>query len=165
MVFQKIASTLTLSLLFGHCAYAEQATVLLQAGAPLEIVSYTNRYKAPDRVGDGSVIHRATVQNVSDQPVASYGLGFYIFDSFKRDMGRPFLGYAMNNIILNASDSPGWEQRPSSAFLFERNGHGLAYVAIARLEDGTIWKADLDDIARQLEDFELELSAEGKVTE
>ena len=71
----------------------------------------------------------------------------------------------MNNIIVNASDSPGWEQRPSSAFLFERNGHGLAYVAIARLEDGTIWKADLDDIARQLEDFELELSAEGKVTE
>ena len=141
-------------------AFAEQATILKQDGAPLEIVTYTNRYKLPERAGDGTVVHRALVKNVTDQPVVAYGLGFYIFDAFKRDMGRPFVGYAMNEVKLDGNDDPSWEQRPSSAFLFRRHGQGLAYVAIARLEDGTVWRADESSIARQLEDFELLLEDE-----
>ncbi len=141
-------------------ANAEKATVLVQESAPLEITSYTNRYKSPDRVGDGTVIHRAQVQNVSNQPVEAYGLGFYIFDAFNRDMGRPFVGYAMNQVMVDASDEPGWEQRASSAFLFQHHGHGLAYVAIVRFKDGSIWRADNSAITKQLEDFELLLDGE-----
>ncbi|SLN67370.1 hypothetical protein TRL7639_03878 [Falsiruegeria litorea R37] len=141
-------------------AHAEKATILLQEDAPLEITNYTNRYKSPDRVGDGTVIHRANVKNTSNQPIEAYGLGFYIFDAFNRDMGRPFVGYAMDRVVVDASDDPGWEQRPGSAFLFRRHGHGLAYVAIVRFEDGTIWRADDSSITKQLEDFELLLDGE-----
>ncbi|WP_037317087.1 hypothetical protein [Ruegeria halocynthiae] len=146
--------------LIAPMANAEKATVLVQESAPLEITSYTNRYKSPDRVGDGTVIHRAQVQNVSNQPVEAYGLGFYIFDAFNRDMGRPFVGYAMNQVMVDASDEPGWEQRASSAFLFQHHGHGLAYVAIVRFKDGSIWRADNSAITKQLEDFELLLDGE-----
>ncbi len=139
-------------------AFAEDATILLQADAPLQIVNYTNRYKAPDRVGDGTITHRATVENVSGQDIEGYGLGFYVFDSFNRDLARPFVGYAMTTLMNGSKDQPGWEQRPNSAFLFRNHGQGIAYVDIVRLADGTIWQADSSSITRQLEDFELTLT-------
>jgi len=74
-------------------------------------------------------------------------------------MGRPFIGYAMNEIATDMRDSPGWEQRPSSAFLFENNGQGLAYIAIVRFEDGSVWTADENEITFQIQDFELELTS------
>jgi hypothetical protein len=138
-------------------AKAEEATILVQASSPLEITRYSNRYKPPDRVGDGTIIQRASVKNISEKKIDAYGIGFYIFDAFKRNMGRPFVGYAMNSVEISGNDSPGWEQRPSSAFLFQNHGHGLAYVAIVRFEDGTIWEADSNSITKQLEDFEFEL--------
>lgn len=153
-----IHSTIFVLTFLGVSAQAEEATILAQPNSPLEIESYTNRYAPPDRVGNGTVIHRASVRNTSGQVVEAYGLGFYIFDAFKRDMGRPFIGYAMDRVVADATDSPGWEQRPGSAFLFDNHGHGLAYVAIARMKDGTIWKADNSDIQRQLEDFQFTLS-------
>jgi hypothetical protein len=114
----------------------------------------------PDRVGDGSIIHRATVINSSGQGVEAYGIGFYIFDAFDRDMGRPFIGYSMSPVSIGSDDRVGFEQRPRSAFLFDRHGKSLAYISIVRMEDGTIWKADGDDVARQIEDYELEIVGE-----
>ena len=136
---------------------AETSTIFKQPDAPLEITSYNNRYKASDRYGDGSIVHRVMVKNQSTQKIDAYGLGFYAFDSFKRDMGRPFVGYAMNELVIDASDNPSWEQKPSGAYLFKKHGQGLVYVAIVRFTDGTIWKADKNDISHQLQDFELEL--------
>ena len=138
-------------------AHAEQSTLLTQSEAPLSITNYSNRYRPPDREGDGTVVHRATVTNVSKLRVDAYGVGFYIFDAFRRDMGRPFVGYAVNSIAVEGTDDAGWEQRPGSAFLFRKHGHGLAYIAIVRLEDGSVWRADDASFTRQLEDFELSL--------
>jgi hypothetical protein len=144
---------------------AEEATVLSQADAPLEITKYANHYKSPDRIGDGTVLHRPVVKNSSEKIIVAYGIGFYIFDAFKRDMDRPFIGYTMSTVPVSQSDAPRWEQRPNSAFLFQNYGHGLAYVAIVRFEDGTIWKADESSIIGQLEDFEFELESSASTIE
>lgn len=145
----------SLFLFVGQQLHAEQAIVLDQPDAPISISRYVNRYKTPARVGDGTVMHSVDVKNVSNQNIDAFGVGFYIFDSFNRDMGRPFIGYSMTPITSNSDGSARFEQRPRSAFLFERNGQGISYIAIVRLADGSIWKADNDNIARQIEDFEL----------
>ncbi|MBM1309068.1 hypothetical protein JQT66_04450 [Sulfitobacter mediterraneus] len=151
------AALLLSSTFSGTGAAAEEAKILKQDDSPVTIETYTNRYKSPDRVGDGTVIHRVEVKNISEQDIDAYGIGIYIFDSFNRDMGRPFIGYAMSRVKAGALDTAGFEQRPRSAFLFENNGQGLAYIAIVRLADGTIWEADTDKISRQIEDFELQI--------
>ncbi|WP_424985393.1 hypothetical protein [Microbulbifer sp. S227A] len=138
-------------------AQAENALILAQDNSPLRIESYTSRYKKPDRVGDGTVIHRVGIANTSKDYVSAFGIGFYIFDAFKRDMGRPFVGYSMSGVEVDAIDEAAWEQRPGSAFLFKDYGQGLAYVAIVRMEDGTIWRADESEILKQIEDFEFSL--------
>ncbi len=138
-------------------AFAEQADILIQAGSPLQIESYRNYYKNPDRFGDGSIMHMVTLKNVSDQPVEGYGLGFFAFDSFNRSLGRPFVGYSMSPVASEAQDNPSWEHKPLSAFLFDGNGRALAYIDIVRLKDGTIWKANMNEINAQLRDYELNL--------
>ncbi|WP_420327631.1 hypothetical protein [Mameliella sp.] len=142
-----------------NACLANEEIVLKQPNAPLAIVSYQSSYKSADRgIGDGSIIHRLEVKNVSDKKVEAYGIGFRTFDTFKRSMGRPFVGYDMSVVATGISTSPIWENRALSAYLFRRHGIGVAYVAIVRLEDGTIWKADEASITRQLTDLELDLT-------
>jgi hypothetical protein len=144
-------------------AFGQEAIIFEQSEAPLEIISYRTGYIPPDRAGDGSIRHSVTVRNNLEQNVEAYGIGFYIFDAFNRSMDRPFVGYAMNPIGSSLTDNPRWEQRARSAFLYDGHGQGIAYVAIVRFEDGTIWEASESDILRQLDDFELELSEEIEV--
>ena len=142
-----------------NTAQAGNEIILKQNNAPLEISNYSATYRSPDRgIGDGSIIHRLSVKNISDQTIEAYGLGFYAFDAFNRSLGRPFVGYDMSAISAAELFQPSWENRVVSAYLFRKHGTAAAYVAIVRFRDGTIWKANETDIAIQLESLELELS-------
>lgn len=150
---------LIVSLLLAGQAAANEEIILVQDGSPLVIEAYDASYKMPERgIGDGSIVHRLSIRNVSESKIQAYGIGFHTFDAFKRSMGRPFIGYDMSVISVGDQASPLWENRALSAFLFRRHGLGIAYVAIVRLEDGTIWRADESSITGQLTQLELDLT-------
>ncbi|WP_152475144.1 hypothetical protein [Roseovarius sp. THAF9] len=155
----KINMAAGLVAIFGQAVSANEEIILEQPSAPLEILAYNSSYKNPDRgVGDGSIIHRINVKNTSDQRVEAYAIGIRTFDAFKRSMGRPFVGYDMSAVDTGKDAAPIWENRTLSAYLYRTHGTGIACVAIARLEDGSIWKADEAAITRQLTDLELNLT-------
>ncbi len=144
---------------FASPLLATEALVLNQEESPLKIVGYTVSYKSPDRgIGDGTIVHRLTLENPSGASVVAYGVGFRTFDSFKRSMGRPFIGYDMSGVAVGSKATPIWENRALSAYLFRGYGIGVAYVSIVRMEDGTIWRADSNSISNQLTDLELDLT-------
>lgn len=141
-------------------ALATEVHVLDQPDAPVKISGYTASYKSPERgIGDGSIIHRMTVESTSGERVVAYGIGFQVFDSFKRSLGRPFVGYDMIGVAGDYKATPIWENRATSAYLFQGHGTGVAYVAIARMADGSIWKANESSIENQLTNLELDLAA------
>jgi len=146
-------------ILLSNAAYGKtESHILQQVSAPIEILSYSASYRSPDRgIGDGKIIHRVNVKNTSSKEIVAYGIGLQVFDAFNRSLDRPFVGYDMSNLPVDEALQPGWEQRALSAYLFKGYGTGVAYVAIVRFRDGTIWKADPTNISNQVTDLELEL--------
>ncbi|MCA1790546.1 MAG: hypothetical protein LC667_12020 [Thioalkalivibrio sp.] len=138
-----------------------EARVIEVPGAPLEIISYSAQYDEGGSYSTEGIQQRVVVQNVSDQGVVALGIGFHAFDAFKRYMGRPLTGIAIFELRSEGeSTRMSWNHRPTSAFTFEDYGIGVAFVRIVRLEDGTIWEADMDYVLGELQKIEDGLALE-----
>ncbi len=135
---------------------ANEAIILKQDDAPIRIDWYKANHKSTGRAG--VISHRVSVTALTENSVQAFALGFHVFDAFDRNMDKPFFGYHMERLAAGAEQSAVWEQNARDSFTFTRYGTGVVYVAIARLFDGTIWKADEVDIQLQLEDLEFELN-------
>ena len=138
-----------------------EAVILSQPDAPLEIT----RFKATYSSGSGSypregIEMRTSIKNKSNQAVTAYGLGFYAFDVFNEPLGRGLNGISLEAIDRDKEVTGAWAYQPLAAFKFERYGTGVAYVRQVRFADGTVWKADLSDVLRELQKIEDSLTLE-----
>ena len=145
-------------------ANAEKAVVLEQEDAPLSISSYTNRiqeefrHSNPIYARPEAIIHNATVENVGNQRIVAYELGFISLDVFYDNAAPRLNGVALRTVDIGGSFAGEWQQR-ASTYRFADYGIGIAYVNRARLYDGTIWEADLEEILFQLTAIYSELDA------
>lgn len=135
---------------------AQEGIILEQEDSPIQIEWYKPHYKSEGRIE--RISHRVKLSSTGDKQVEAFALGFRIFDAFNRNMDRPFYGYSMDGLFVGVEQDFGWEQTAPNTFIFRRYGTGVTYVAIARLSDGTIWKADELSIQLQLEDLEFDLN-------
>jgi hypothetical protein len=134
-------------------ASGETTIVITQSGAPLKIARYATSFRSDQ------ITHSTSVVNLTDKPIVAVQIGFATFDAFNDFMGA-FTGWSIENLPPGKEEKRGWSQKPYAAFSFERYGTGVAYVKAVRFEDGTIWKADMNEVLNDLRKFAKELTRE-----
>ena len=155
-----IAFLLFLPLVFSTPATSETSKIIDIPEAPLSIITYEAEYQEQGRYQTEGVLHSVTVKNVSDQEVVAFGIGLMAFDAFNTNMGRGITGIDMRAISVGSEISGSWTQNVRAPFTFENYGTGVAYVRKARMEDGTVWEAELEAILEELKNIENELNIE-----
>lgn len=153
-----ILITLTFTLTFLLSINAQSVQILDQADAPLTLNEFTAQYQEGGRYSTEGIRYDVSFINNTDQEIVAYAIGFYAFDVFNRSLGRPLSGFSVTKISPGDSDDGAWVQRVSSPSLFKDYGTGIAYVARARLADGTVWSYDEGSILSQLQEFEESLT-------
>lgn len=145
---------------FSFMALAEEARIIAVPGAPLTITAYQAVYQEDGRYQTEGVKHSVTVSNGGGNEVAAFGIGFFAFDAFNDNMGRPLTGIDMDSVELGGESSGTWVQRVAAPFTFQKYGTGVAYVRRARLKDGSVWEADLEFVLQELQKIESDLKLE-----
>ncbi len=142
---------------------AEDAVILSQKVTPLQILSYTSAFQSKSRGRYDShpdrILHKLTYKNVSDQAIVTLRLGITAFNALNEFMGK-FGGWSTDSLDPGKENKGSWAQTPYAAFSFKNYGTGVVYVESVRFSDGTIWRADLDDVLEQLQKFEDTLEKE-----
>lgn len=140
--------------------FAEKAVILTQEGSPLVISSYTATYQREVRGSYAShsdqIVHALVLKNSATKAIVAYRIGLGAFDTFNNFMGK-FSGVSIEMVIPGSAVKGSWAQDPYAAFLFEKYGTGVAYVSEVRFDDGTFWRADMDSILAQMQQFEASL--------
>lgn len=147
---------------FAVGAHGENAVILTQKDAPLVITSYTTAFEKENH-GDydshsDQILHALKYKNTGEKKIVAIRIGLTAFDTFNDFMDR-FGGVSIEDIAPGAEEKGEWTQSPYAAFLFQKYGTGVAYVANVRFEDGTIWNANLDEVLEQLRKFQKDLQA------
>jgi hypothetical protein len=153
--------TLVLFLLLqSSYSLGETSNVIDLPGAPLQVTSYQAVYEQVDADKSHAIVHLISVANNGSQDVVAFSMGFLSFNSFNEFMGSPLVVYMMDAIEAGTSSSRplGGIQRPQNGAAFRGYGTGFAYVMQARLEDGTIWEADLALVLEELRKIQSSLS-------
>lgn len=144
---------------------AGEAIVIDVPGAPLAIQNYEATYQEDSRYSREGIRHSVSITNNGDQDVLAYGIGFFAFDAFNENMGRPLNGIDMDTISVGSSSPGAWIQSPPSSFTFRNYGTGVSYVRIARMADGSVWEADMDYVLSELQKIESDLLLEDIINE
>ena len=132
--------------------------VLEQGGAPVEIVGYTANYQrgTSSRYSREGIRHSVTYRNISGRKIVALQFGllsFNIFNEFQDRLG----GYTIEDVAPEESATGEWL---ASALAESSFYTGVAYVSKVRFEDGQVWSADLDEVAKQVQELEEEFSVE-----
>lgn len=150
-----------IALVAAGAASAESAVIIKQPGSPLLLETYTARYqKDSGSYQREGIRHDVKLSNVSDQAVVAYKISFKSFDVFNEDMGRGLGGISVDTIAVGDNESGAWVQKPYSAFTFKGYGTGVAYVSAVRLQDGSVWSFNEDEVLKQLQAISSDLTAE-----
>jgi len=155
---KSILITLSFTLFLSFSVNAQTVQILDQENPPLIINEFTAKYQEGGRYSTEGIRYDVSFTNNTDQEIVAYAIGFYAFDVFNRSLGRPLSGFSVSKISPGGSDDGAWVQRVSSPSLFKDYGTGIAYVARARLADGTVWSYDEDSVLSQLQEFEESLT-------
>jgi len=152
------ALTIVLLLMTG-LTRAETAVVLEQVDPPLQITAYDVAFEPEQRSRLDQIRHFVGVRNISGRHVVAYQIGLTAFDTFNNLMGK-MNGWSIEDVRVDPEAEGSWIQRPPAAFAFKKYGTGVAYVHAVRFDDGSIWRADMDAVLSQMQEFEASLARE-----
>ena len=97
---------------------------------------------------DDKITYRVKVKNNTDQTIEAYMISFVVFDYFnERCTGTN--GISHTAITQGDTATGGWESSDYSAW---QGLTGFAYISDIRLEDGTVVKANTDEVAKRISD-------------
>lgn len=134
----------------GGAACAENAITVEQKECPLSVVSYQARFveerDSPyDRHPD-TISHALKYRNATDKEIVAIRFGLIAFNVFN-EMINKFSGYASASSVKPAKDGEAkFDDAPYAAFEFRKYGTGVVYVDAVRFVDGTIWRANEDEV-------------------
>ena len=124
--------------------------IIEQENSPLIINSYPANYKKSGTYTTEGIHHTVKYENTSDRNVVAVQISLVSFDvwnEFLDIMG----GISIEEIAPGKSEKGTWVARAYADFAFLT---GFAYVKRVRFSDGTIWDADHDLIAEELQKLE-----------
>lgn len=132
--------------------FAGKSIILKQENAPMKIEKYVTSSLE-------DVIHKVTYKNISQQNIVAFKIGFISFDVFNEFLDSS-TGAKVVNIGIAQSKKSVWTHAKYRGFVFEKYGTGIAFVDAVRLEDGTIWKVDYNEISPQIKEIFVDFSAD-----
>jgi len=132
--------------------FAGKSIVLKQENAPMKIEKYVTSTLE-------HVINKVTCKNISQQNIVAFKLCFISFDVFNEFLDSS-KGVKVGNIGIAQSTTGRWTHADYRGFVFKKYGTGIAFVDAVRLEDGTIWKVDYDEIVPQIQEIFVDFSAD-----
>lgn len=95
---------------------------------------------------DDSITYRVKVKNNTDQAIEAYMITFVVFDYFnERCTGTN--GISHTRISQGGTATGGWESSDYSAW---QGLTGFAFISDIRLGDGTVIKANTDEVAKKI---------------
>ncbi len=133
--------------------FGERSIVLKQENVPLNIDKYEASYY------DQNVDHEVSYKNISQQKIVALRLGFISFTVFN-DFLDSTKGISVETIEIGQIKKGTWTHAKYRGFSFRKYGTGIAFVDAVRFEDGTIWKADYDEILPQIKEIYADFSAD-----
>jgi len=154
-------------------AYAKGETVdpvsiiLDQPDCPITITMHKCRFD-PEDTGQYTyhsdrIEHEVNYKKVSEKEIVAIKFGFVEFDVFN-DFLDGFSGIIVENPgiikVIERKKGTNWYNYSYYAFTFDKYGTGIVYVSAVRFFDGTVWKADLDQVIDQLKKYESNLKKE-----
>ena len=130
--------------------------ILAQEGAPVEITVYAAMHQPRGTNSREGIRHTLRYRNVSKRKIVALRFGLLAFDIFNEFQNR-LGGFTIQDVEPGAETYGTWlaSARAEAAFYT-----GVAYVSKVRYEDGEVWSADLDNIARQVQDIEVGFSVD-----
>ena len=132
--------------------FAGKSIVLKQENAPMKIEKYVTSSLE-------DVINKVTCKNISQQNIVAFKIGFISFDVFNEYLDSS-KAVSVENIGIAQSKKHRWTHAKYRGFLFEKYGTGIVFVDAVRLEDGTIWKVNYDEIFPQIKEIFADFSAD-----
>lgn len=144
---KRTVAALALSLSIVLCSHglarAEKAVVVPQDGAPLKILVYNTKFGT--KADKPRVVHAVKYQNTSKLEVLSARLGIVEYNGYNERIDG-FMGYTLEESDPGEKDSAEFINEAPHATFFERDGTGYVWVDSVRFVDGTMWKADRNQI-------------------
>lgn len=148
--------------------------ILSQPNSPVKIIRYgaeCKEYHIRDSYIRDDIHHKVAFLNISSQVIVAVKINLMSFNVFNEFMHGES-GYAVTDMdTFTRMYDP---NNPSRNYLYatkgtwianltEKNSNfywGAAYISKVRFEDGEIWIADYDQIARQIRDIDSSLGIE-----
>jgi len=154
-------------------AYAKGKTIdpvsiiLDQPDCPITITMHKCHFEREDTMQynyhSARIAHEVNYKKVSEKDIVAIKFGFVEFDIFN-DFLDSFSGLIVENPgiinVIERKDGISFYNNTYHAFAFDRYGTGIVYVSAVRFFDGTVWKADLDQVIDQLKKYESNLKKE-----
>ncbi len=108
-------------------------------------VEITSAQKHPEKKDEHYIIS-INIKNQSTKDIESFMVGFEFISKFQEYFNHKY-GYASKVIDIGKGGSFNWTfYIPEGALV----GHIIAYPFKVRFLDGTIWKADLDHVTKEI---------------
>lgn len=142
-------------------AAAIEDRILTLTGSPVAVDSFAATYQgtSPSRPRP-EILVDLNFRNAADQGIVALDLRVRFYDAFNDELGRGLQAFGLISVEPGRDGSLTWSHSPYAAFRFERYGTAVAFVDRVRFRDGTIWKADRQEILTQMREIEDGLSIE-----
>lgn len=126
--------------------------IIVQRDCPIEITSYDAKYKSGGKYTREGIHHSLRWKNSSEKVIVAVQFGLVSFNVWNNFLDR-MNGVNIENLPPGKEDMGTWIARAYADFSFLT---GFSYVSKVRLEDGTIWNCNLEEIKAELQKVEEE---------
>ena len=127
-------------------ALSPTAKIISQTSAPVTITKYDAEYRERTNYSLGGIHHKVSYKNTGKQTIEAIQFGLVSFNIWNEFIGS-LAGISMKSNDPGDTENGAWIDNAYGDFAFHS---GFAYVKKIRYADGTIWKADLEEIRKEL---------------
>ena len=110
---------------------------------------------------DEGIAHVVEYRNITERKIVAVVFGLLAFDIFNESQDV-VQGWSLDGLEPDVSESGTWTRRSNMEEAFHT---GMVYVAKVRFENGEIWRADLEDIVKQIQKVEEDFSPDSLPSE
>jgi hypothetical protein len=142
-------------------AMASDDRFLALADSPVQVSTFAATYRgAGTSRSRDEILIDLKFTNAAAQDIVALDLRVTFYDAFNERLGRGLQGFALVRVPVGKETSLSWTHSPYAAFRFERYGTAVGFVDQIRFDDGTIWKADRQELLALMRQFEDSLTIE-----
>lgn len=151
MRFTLAISLILLGTLTAIAQETYESKILEQKDSPIVIEKYQSAYqRGSSTYAREGIHHSVTYRNNTDRIIVAIQFGLVAFDIWNEFLDRTG-GVSMDAVKPGGKESGAWTANAYGDFSFHT---GVAYVSKVRFDNGEIWTADLEAVARQMREIE-----------